>query len=141
MINDAEFEILRKGRKLKTLESDYFKHLRDQYDLKQVEIEVIFYLEKFPNAASRQIAEDLQFKKGHVSAAKEGLLEKGFIVSVKDESDRRSEKLELTDDGQHLCNELNSRRQVLHDKLFRNFTEDEFKTLSALLQKMASNID
>ena len=138
--SDEEFEMILKGRRVKAIRNRLFRDKREAYDMKQVEIEVLLYLFSRSGVSAKKIAEDLQLQKGHVTLAKERLLEKGYIRCVKDADDRRFDKLMMTEAGKQVCDDVLAVKDEFNRKLFRGFTDEECETLKRLLEKMMRNI-
>lgn len=136
-----EFEVFLKGRRLKNMHHRIFESLRKEYDLKQVEIEVLVYLFAHPEGTAKQIARDLQLHKGHVSLATERLCEKGMIRCVKDPEDRRRVNHTVTERGEAVFHEVCRKRESLDQRLFGGFSEAEREQFSQLTRRIMDNID
>ena len=103
----------------------------------------MFLLELYINDGKNQeeIAETLKIDKGTTARALKKLEEQGFVTRIKDENDKRSNKIYLNDkakDGREGV------LDVLNDwnkEITKSLTEEEEEMLKSLLEKVCKNIN
>lgn len=139
---EKSLEILLRGNQFKLLLERNFKEFRSHYDLKKVDLDILHYLFRCGGQSntSRDIQEALRINKGYISQSVYGMQERGFIIPVIDEHDRRKIHLYLTDTAKKICEEICSQRQALLDVIFHGVTPAERKALEEIATKMNNNV-
>ena len=102
----------------------------------------MFLLELYTNDGKNQeeIAETLKIDKGTTARALKKLEEQGFVTRIKDENDKRSNKIYLNDKAKDI---RDSALDVLNDwnkEITKSLTEEE-EMLKNLLEKVCKNIN
>lgn len=103
----------------------------------------MFLLELYINDGKNQeeIAETLKIDKGTTARALKKLEEQGFVTRIKDENDKRSNKIYLNDKAKDVRDGV---LDVLNDwnkEITKNLTEEEEEMLKSLLEKVCKNIN
>ncbi|MGB2409736.1 MAG: MarR family winged helix-turn-helix transcriptional regulator, partial [Paracoccaceae bacterium] len=71
-----------------------------------------------------------------------GLLEaRGFVRRIKNPSDRRSQSVEITEEGAAAHEKAFIAIQEYWQASFRGFSEEEIEMLSELMQRMTENLE
>lgn len=101
----------------------------------------MFLLELYINDGKNQeeIAETLKIDKGTTARALKKLEEQGFVTRIKDENDKRSNKIYLNDKAKDVREGV---LDVLNDwnkEITKSLTEEEM--LKSLLEKVCKNIN
>lgn len=87
---EERVEIAMIGTELKRYLDEQFDGIKKQYDLKRVDIEVLYYLSECNGKDTpTEIHRILRINRGHVSQAIDTLLGKGYICALPDASDKR----------------------------------------------------
>lgn len=102
----------------------------------------MFLLELYINDGKNQeeIAETLKIDKGTTARALKKLEEQGFVTRIKDENDKRSNKIYLNDKAKDVRDGV---LDVLNDwnkEITKSLTEEE-EMLKSLLEKVCKNIN
>jgi DNA-binding MarR family transcriptional regulator len=102
----------------------------------------MFLLELYINDGKNQeeIAETLKIDKGTTARALKKLEEQGFVTRIKDENDKRSNKIYLNDKAKDVREGV---LDVLNDwnkEITKSLTEEE-EMLKSLLEKVCKNIN
>ena len=96
------------NRKLRKL----FKKIEDEsrrlYDLKQIDLEILFYLRDNPSASLGDISRSEGLNKAQVSMSVNDLKTKGYIDITESEKDKRYLIYRLTDKAEELCEMINA---------------------------------
>ena len=103
----------------------------------------MFLLELYINDGKNQeeIAETLKIDKGTTARALKKLEEQGFVTRIKDENDKRSNKIYLNDKAKDVREGV---LDVLNDwnkEINKSLTEEEEEMLKSLLEKVCKNIN
>ena len=103
----------------------------------------MFLLELYINDGKNQeeIAETLKIDKGTTARALKKLEEQGFVKRIKDENDKRSNKIYLNDKAKDVREGV---LDVLNDwnkEITNILTEEEEEMLKSLLEKVCKNIN
>ena len=136
-----KIDVLLRGRKIKKLTDSIYNGLRKEHGLKQVEIDVLLYKYLLPEKVASDIAKELCIPKGHVSLAMDGLMDKKYIKSKRDEEDRRFVRFTITKKGMKVAEELNKIKNFVNDRLLEGMTEDEIDAFDRITEKLLTNVD
>lgn len=134
-------DVILRGRKFKKLIEGTFATVRKKYDLRQIEIEILLFLKKYPNTSSSEIYRALDVNKGHVSQAMDNLCKKNFLESRQDESDRRYVSYQVTDSGKRVVEESLKLRDNMLKQVFAEFSKEEMEMMCKISKKLIDNID
>ena len=89
----------------------------------------------------QQLADQLQKDKNSVTQLVDALERKGFVERRRNLQDRRSNTLVLTEKAEHLKMEAKRKGILIMDRMLDSITEDEQRTLLAILRKLNDNMD
>ncbi|GFZ34098.1 MarR family transcriptional regulator [Clostridium zeae] len=96
-------------------------------------------LYKHESMCQEELAEMLHIDKGTTARAIKKLEEQGYVVRIKDISDRRAYKLSVTDKAKEIEPHIRDILYDWNDKLTSDLTEDEKKMALELMSKIAKN--
>ncbi|MCD8145444.1 MAG: winged helix DNA-binding protein [Oscillospiraceae bacterium] len=140
MVDAAEINL--RGGKFKRLMERELSDLRKEYGLKRIEMEVLYLLDSGAgNDTVAQIADFLNANRGHISQTAESLCEKGCLVSIQDQKDRRYVHFILTDRGRAVCVPIREQWRALMQELFAGLTEEELETYRRISTKIRQNME
>lgn len=115
-----------------------FQHVyKSRYGMLRTEWRVLFHLGRYGRMTAKEIGQRAKTHKTKISRAVQRLAERRFLVRERDETDRRSEYLELTTAGQAAYRELRSVAAEYDARLAAQFTPDEAAQLRAMLHRLA----
>jgi DNA-binding MarR family transcriptional regulator len=109
-------EIIIAIRRISQAVEGYSRYLWQEFGLTSPQLGALRELEKAPRATPGHLAEQLHVSPQTVAGILKRLEQRGLITRSRDENDRRSFSLELSDEGKRLSNEAPS---LLRDQ-FRN---------------------
>ena len=110
-----------KMRKLLDKKSEVFAQ---KYGVRNVELEILLFLYHSPcGDTAKDIVEEKNLSKAHISKSVDNLRAKGFVVLTEDENDRRKRHNE--------CKEV----------VMRYVTDEEKKLMNQIMQKMLRSLD
>lgn len=87
---DWETEMLISGKMYKRLYERHLEELKQKYDLKRIDLDILYFLCRFRDKNTPKEITDLnQYTKGHVSQSLDRLTRKGLVETSPDKTDRR----------------------------------------------------
>ena len=113
------------------------RHYKNRYGMLRTEWRVLFHLGRYGEMTAKEIGERARIHKTKVSRAVQKLADRRFLTRKKDESDRRSERLELTQAGLAAYRDLRGVAQEYDAKLVAGFDPEDVATLRRLLARLA----
>lgn len=102
---------------------------------------ILIYIAHGRGNRAADIARDYSYDTGSMTRMIDRLVKKGLIRRVRDETDRRSVRLELTPKGTKLTDELPAVAARALNKLLRGFSRPELDQLKGYLDRMLANAD
>lgn len=97
---------------------------------------ILMILKEHRNITQRELTEYLGIQPGSASEVIGKLEAAGLITRTPNGTDRRTVDLHLTEAGESAAGEAYEKRQQRHEKMFSCLSEEEKKTLLALLEKL-----
>ncbi|QYE98560.1 MarR family winged helix-turn-helix transcriptional regulator [Paraclostridium sordellii] len=88
-----------------------------------------------------EISERLKIDKATTARALKKLEEQDFIKRIRDDNDKRSNKIYLTDTSKDLKEEVYGVLDEWNEKISKSLTREEKETLANLLEKVCKNIN
>ena len=103
----------------------------------------MFLLELYKKDGKNQedIAEDLKMDKGTTARALKKLEEQGFLTRLKDEKDKRSNKIYQSDKAKNIREDIFNILDDWNKQITRSLAKEEVKMLEDLLEKVSKNIN
>ena len=93
---DHQIESILQGGQFKKLLEEQSLVLRQKYDLKKAELDILYFLSRCGEYnTSTDIHHQLLMNRGHISQAVDSLIKKQYIVAIPDQNDRRDVHYEL----------------------------------------------
>ena len=129
------------NRKLRKLFKKIDDESRRLYDLKQIDLEILFYLRYNPSASLGDISRSEGLNKAQVSISVNDLKTKGYIDITESEKDKRYLIYRLTDKAEELCEMINASHFIKCEACFSGFTEEEKDAFRILAKRISKNID
>ncbi len=138
---DEQLNVILRGRKFKRMLEHLYGKLRTAYGLRQIEIEIMFYLSRKPEDSVSEISRNLFLNKGYVSQAMNNLCEKDCLDSRIDPKDRRYAVYRITARGQDLLLEAERIRTAVNEQLLRGISEEDLRALERVSAIISGNIE
>lgn len=88
-----------------------------------------------------EISETLKIDKGTTARALKKLEEQGFVNRIKDEHDKRSNKIYLSDKAKDVKEDVLDVLTDWNKQITKTLTKEEEETLKQLLEKVCTNIN
>ena len=140
-MND-HFELLIMGQQFKKLYEQCYGHILQTYGLKQIDIDVLYFLSHSGKQdTAKDIANLIYVSNAHVSKAIENLHQKALIDLIADPSDRRYVHISISGSGQQIVDEIKQIRAKTEKILFDGISPEDRELLLRLSYQIADNID
>ncbi len=110
---------------------------KDRYGMLRTEWRVLFHLGNHGEMTARDIVIRAKIHKTKVSRAVSRLQQRRYLQRLRDENDRRVERLSLTSAGQRVYRELSGIARDYDAKLASRFTTGEAALLRMMLRRLA----
>lgn len=134
-------EVILRGGRFKQYTQQELARLREKYDLKRIELEVIYFLSICgENNTVACMHEYFNANKGHISQALFTLGKRKFVTAEQDKKDRRYTHYHLTAEGFVIAGELKKVWEKVHRDLFTGVTAEEMACFQRVSQKVYENI-
>lgn len=109
-------------------------------DLSPMEGKALDYFARRPGATQSDLAAHAGRDRGQVARLIGGLKDKGLLLAVPDESDRRVWRLSLSKEAQALHQVMQQRQTVLASVATHGMSEREVQQLMGLLRRVRENL-
>ncbi len=110
---------------------------KNRYGMLRTEWRVLFHLGNYGEMTAKEIGQTAKIHKTKISRAVRRLEQRRYLSRERDENDRRSEKLALTNGGRAVYRELRGIAQEYDAKLAAHFTKGEAALLRMMLRRLA----
>ncbi len=119
-----------------------YRVLRDgPHDITHMDAKVVGFFSRHPGATQSDLAAQSGRDKAQLARLIAGLRGRGLLESSADATDRRSQRLSLTSDGQAVQKTLKAQARRLGRRAVAGFTADERERLVALLGRVRINLE
>lgn len=110
-----------------------------QQDMGSGQFMFLIQLYKQDGINQEELTEKLSIDKGTTARAVKKLEEEGFVIRLKDESDKRAYKIYLTDKAKENKDKIYDVLQAWEEVLLKSITQEEKDTLLKILKKICIN--
>ncbi|MBO6300798.1 MAG: transcriptional regulator [Lachnospiraceae bacterium] len=139
--NETKNDCLLWDRKLRGFFKAFSEEFRRDYGLKQIDLEILFYLHYNPKASIGEISRNQSLNKGQLSLAMTELKENGYIDAIESEQDKRYQIYHLTPAAEKLWERIVASKMQMRDRLYDGLTDEERATFEKLVRRIGANID
>ena len=115
---------------------EFAKIYRDRYGLLRTEWRVLFHLGEFGEMTATEIGQRSKIHKTKISRAVAALQKRRLLARVRNELDRRSERLNLTASGKKMFFELAAAAKNYNAELLAGIPDAEKEVLMRCLQRL-----
>lgn len=139
---DIQIESFLLGGKFKKLQEERILELRKKYNMKKVELEILFFLSHCGEQnTSKDIHYQLMMNKGHISQAVNSLCQRHMIVAIPDQEDRRYVHYKVSDSAKEIIAEMGNNRDRISQQILEGISEEELKQFKEVAAKIVNNIE
>ena len=128
-------------RKLRDFFKEFAEEFRRDFGLKQIDLDILFYLHHYPEASIGEISRSQSLNKGQLSLAMTELKDKGYIDAKGNEQDKRYQIYHLTPEAEQIWERIVAAKLKMREQLYYGFTEEERAQFENLVARMGVNID
>lgn len=112
-----------------------------KYDIKSGQLIYLLNLYNKDGKSQEEISKNLEIDKGATTRTLKSLEEQGLITRVKDDQDKRTNRIYLTEKSKYIKDDVYSLIEQARKEVKKSLTEEEEKILISLLEKIYKNID
>ena len=134
-------DIVLRGRKLKRISDIAFGELRRKYGLKQLEVEILIYLSRNPEASASTFIKEMGLNKGQVSVAMDNLSSGGFITLKRDNKDHRYSHASVTEKALPVLEEAEKLKVMYEIMIFSGISPEDAFSFWNVSKKMMANLE
>ena len=141
-IMDTQIDIILQGGQFKKLLEEQSTELREKYNMKRAELEILYFLSKCgTHNTATDIYHQLMMNRGHISQAVDSLCRRNYLIAIPDKNDRRYIHYEISDFAKELVTEMTSRREAMNSMILKGVSEEELKVFREVSEKIRNNIN
>ena len=130
------------GMKMRKLLEKKSEVLVQKYGVRNVELEILLFLYHSPcGDTAKDIVEQKNLSKAHISKSVDNLRAKGFVVLTEDDNDRRKRHIELTQKAEETAKEMLEVHNDCKRIIMRYVTEEEKAVMDRVMQKMLRSLN
>ncbi|MFR1113055.1 MAG: MarR family winged helix-turn-helix transcriptional regulator [Blautia sp.] len=138
---DWETEMLISGKMYKRLYERHLEELKQKYDLKRIDLDILYFLCRFRDKNTPPEITDLnQYTKGHVSQSLDRLTRKGLVETSPDKTDRRCLRIFPRESAEAVYEELQLVREKMFEIMFRGIVPEEMKEFNHIAKRIYNNM-
>ncbi len=116
--------------------------IAQKYGVRNVELEILLFLYHSPcGDTAKDIVEEKNLSKAHISKSVDNLRAKGFVVLTEDENDRRKRHIELTEKAVEAAKNMMEVHNECKEVVMRYVTDEEKELMNQIMQKMLRSLD
>ena len=139
---DVQMEMILKGGQFKKLLEEQSLELRQKYDMKKAELEILYFLSHSGmHDTSTDFHQQLLMNRGHISQAVDSLCRRRYIIVSPDTNDRRYVHYKISDSAREIVVELTKRREEMNQKILEGISEEELRVFREVSEKIRKNIE
>ena len=139
---EQQVEMLLRGGQFRHLLESQIQAVREQYGLKKIDVEILFYLSRNrQHNTAKEMQQSLHLNKGHISQAMDGLCRRGLVTAETDPEDRRYVHYSTTEPAAKIVQDVSEAWQRMNGIIFEGITEEETETLRRVAEKINGNIE
>ena len=139
---DTQMETMLAGGQFKKLLDVQIAELRQRYDMKKAELEILYFLSRCGgHNTSTDIHYQLMMNRGHISQAVDSLCRRRYIVAIPDKDDRRYVHYELLNSAQKIVEDMKKMREDMNEKILEGISEKELDIFKNVSMKIKNNIE
>lgn len=116
---------------------DFQQVYKGRYGMLRTEWRVLFHLGIYGELTATEIGERARMHKTKISRAVQKLTQRRYLARLRDEADRRSERLSLTPQGRVVYDDLRRVAEDYDTALTASFSAQDVARLRVMLQALA----
>lgn len=138
---ERDIERLLRGGQFMSLLDAYTKDIRNTYQLKSVDLKILYYISKHPDEnTSSKIQSYFSINKGYISQTVDRLIDRKLIKENTDCLDHRYIHYTITQKANSLIEQMDEIWERINQDVFEGISEKERKTFQKIARKVEENI-
>lgn len=114
----------------------------EKYDLTFMELTVLLFLHNNPNHdTASEIVKLRRLTKSHVSISVRSLIDKGLLLGNRNDNDRRTIHLQITDAAMPAVEAGAVAQRDLAEIMFAGFTQEDLSRMSDMIERITNNVN
>ena len=135
-------DVVMSGIQIKKLVYRKVEPIIQEYDLRQVELDLLIFLRKEKNVdTAKKIIERKHLSKAHISKSIENLRLGGFIKLTEDENDHRVLHISLTEKSNAVINKVAEVYAECREIMQNGISPEELEVAKRVILKMKENVN
>lgn len=131
-----------RGRKFKKVIDARYEAIRNKWNLKQIDLEILYYMSKVGHAiSSTEISKNLILNKGQVSLSMDRMSKLGIIKSTVDKNDKRVIHFSLEEKSKDIIEDISKDKEYLMNQLSKGISQEEINTVLPMIEIVIDNMD
>lgn len=131
-----------RGRKFKKVIDARYETIRNKWNLKQIDLEILYYMSKVGHAiSSTEISKNLILNKGQVSLSMDRMSKLGIIKPTVDKNDKRVIHFSLEEKSKEIIEDISKDKEYLMNQLFKGISQEEINTVLPMIEIVIDNMD
>lgn len=138
---EKEMKLMAALRKLyKTLDDSLSKHLKE-LGISTTDYLILAVLEGTGPIPMQKLGDHLLITSGTITYATNRIINKGLVMKIQDNEDKRKFFLKLTDDGYDMLRRVNREHLPYISKVLGSFSEDELDDITETIKKLIISVE
>ncbi|WP_432666758.1 MarR family transcriptional regulator [Wukongibacter baidiensis] len=138
---EKEMKLMAALRKLyKTLDDSLSKHLKE-LGISTTDYLILTVLEDTGPIPMQKLGDHLLITSGTITYATNRIINKGLVMKIQDNEDKRKFFLKLTDDGYDMLKKVNKEHLPYISKVLGSFSGDELDEITETIKKLGASVE
>ena len=139
---EEQIEAIFRGGQFRQLTELYFAHIKEQYGLKRIEMEILYYLSQGgAHNTPMDVCRRLRANKGHISQAMHSLRKRRLLETRQDTRDRRYVHFILLEPAFEIIARLSEEFRRMNKAIFAGFSQQELIEFKSMMSRVGGNMD
>lgn len=139
---EVQIESILQNGSFKKYREEQIVELRKKYDLKKVELEILYFLSHCgDHNTSTDIHYQLMMNRGHISQAVDSLCRRKYLRAIPDQNDRRYVHYEVQDSARDIIFDMGKMEEEMNRQILKGISEEELQIFRNVALKMKQNIE
>jgi DNA-binding MarR family transcriptional regulator len=115
-------------------------HTLKQHNIARTQYRALYFVARFGEPTQSDLMEVMEVQAPTLTLIIDALVRKGWLTRIKDEKDKRSNKLRLTTVGEKKFKHIPDPAHKLHEAIKRNLSSEESQSLEISLKKIIKEL-
>ena len=118
----------------------YFCQALKEHNLTTAEYPVLLHLEQAEGKTQEEVSSELSIDKSAITRAVQSLVDKGLVERIKDQQDKRCNRIYLTQKGKSSVFQVKQAVEDWNRIMTKHMTKNQIEEVMGLLSQMVDNI-